>query len=92
MPQFDVYANPSASTKRMYPYLLDIQSDTLSELATRIVVPPKRKSLSGRKKAAPPCANSDPRQRRTVDPYPTNRIITCQRFKKAHRHSRAHAR
>ena len=27
MPQFDVYANPSASTKRMYPYLLDIQSD-----------------------------------------------------------------
>ncbi|MCA0973112.1 CcdB family protein [Halomonas denitrificans] len=39
IPQFDVCANPSASTNRMYPYLLDIQSDTLSALATRIVVP-----------------------------------------------------
>ncbi|MBY5984752.1 CcdB family protein [Halomonas sp. DP5Y7-2] len=39
MPQFDVYANPSASTKRMYPYLLDIQSNSLSAQATRIVVP-----------------------------------------------------
>ncbi|MBS8269877.1 hypothetical protein DYI26_14250 [Halomonas litopenaei] len=36
---FDVFANPSAWTKRMYPYLLDIQSDTLSALSTRIVVP-----------------------------------------------------
>lgn len=45
MPQFDVYANPSASTKRMYPYLLDIQSDTLSALATRIVVPLGRVSF-----------------------------------------------
>ncbi len=50
MPQFDVYANPSASTKRMYPYILDIQSDTLSALATRIVVPLGRASfLEGEK-------------------------------------------
>ncbi|MBY5969123.1 CcdB family protein [Halomonas denitrificans] len=34
-----MHATPSASTKRMSPYLLDIQSDTLSTLATRIVVP-----------------------------------------------------
>ncbi|WP_371931892.1 CcdB family protein [Halomonas sp. MMSF_3323] len=50
IPQFDVDANPIASTKRMYPYLLDIQSDTLSALATRIVVPLGRASfLEGEK-------------------------------------------
>ncbi|WP_261395474.1 CcdB family protein [Halomonas sp. DP1Y21-3] len=76
----------------MYPYLLDIQSDTLSALATRIVAPLGRKSLSGRKKAAPPCANSDLRQRIIVDSYPTSRLIACQRFQNSHRDSRAHAR
>ncbi|MAR72041.1 MAG: hypothetical protein CME78_07420 [Halomonas sp.] len=47
----------------MYPYLLDIQSDTLSALATRIEVPLGRESFSERKKAAPPYSNSDPQQR-----------------------------
>ncbi|MFE8069423.1 CcdB family protein [Marinobacteraceae bacterium S3BR75-40.1] len=47
MPQFDVYPNPSRQTKAFYPYLLDIQSDHLAELATRIVIPLGKKSSFG---------------------------------------------
>jgi toxin CcdB len=34
--QFDVYRNPR---KGMFPLLLDVQTDLLSQLATRVVVP-----------------------------------------------------
>lgn len=37
MAQFDVHENPSGDPD--VPYLLDIQSDLLSELAVRVVVP-----------------------------------------------------
>jgi len=37
--QFDVYANPSARMRDVYPYVIDVQSDLLSALATRMVVP-----------------------------------------------------
>jgi len=39
MAQFDVYPNPSRTTKKHIPYLLDIQNAFLSDLATRIVIP-----------------------------------------------------
>ncbi|MDK9717706.1 MAG: CcdB family protein [Trichlorobacter sp.] len=39
MAQFDVYANPNQATNRTIPYLLDVQADLLSDLATRVVVP-----------------------------------------------------
>mgnify|MGYP006188385365 CR=1 FL=1 len=39
MPQFDVYRNPSKVTQVHYPYLVDIQSPYISEIATRIVIP-----------------------------------------------------
>lgn len=39
MAQFDVYPNPSRTTKKHMPYLLDIQNSFLSDLATRIVIP-----------------------------------------------------
>lgn len=39
MPQFDVYSNPSKQTQAAYPYLVDIQSPIISEIATRIVIP-----------------------------------------------------
>ena len=39
MAQFDVYPNPSPTTKAYYPYLVDIQSAFLTDLATRIVIP-----------------------------------------------------
>src|SRR3990167_11269376 len=37
--QFDVFRNVNVDTKRQFPYLLDIQANLLSELATRVVVP-----------------------------------------------------
>ena len=45
MAQFDVFRNPSATTSKHYPYLVDIQNPYLDELATRIVIPLGRASL-----------------------------------------------
>ena len=39
MAQFDVYLNPNAETRKVIPYLLNVQSDLLDTLATRVVVP-----------------------------------------------------
>ena len=37
--QYDVYPNPSPRMRDSYPFVLDIQSDLLKALATRMVVP-----------------------------------------------------
>ena len=37
--QFDVFENPSPRMRDAYPYVVDVQSDLLSSLATRMVVP-----------------------------------------------------
>ena len=37
--QFDVYRNPSPRMREQYPFIVDIQSDLLGSLATRMVVP-----------------------------------------------------
>ena len=39
MAQFDVYLNQNADTCDTIPYLLDVQSELLDGLATRVVVP-----------------------------------------------------
>ncbi len=39
MAQFDVYLNPNHATRKLIPYLLDVQADLLDTLATRVVVP-----------------------------------------------------
>jgi toxin CcdB len=39
MPQFAVHRNPNRATRSAVPLLLDIQSDLLDELDTRVVVP-----------------------------------------------------
>ena len=39
MAQFDVYRNASPATRARVPCLLDVQSDLLDVLATRVVVP-----------------------------------------------------
>lgn len=43
--QYDVYANPSARSAEAFPYLVDVQSDLLSGLITRLVVPLAIKTL-----------------------------------------------
>lgn len=47
MRQFDVYPNPNPRTRDAYPFLVDIQSQLISELATRIVIPLGRRSRFG---------------------------------------------
>ena len=39
MNQFDVYINPSLTTRDAFPYIVDIQNPIISGLATRIVIP-----------------------------------------------------
>jgi toxin CcdB len=39
MAQFAVYRNKNPKSKSAYPYLVDVQSDLLSDLQTRVVVP-----------------------------------------------------
>ena len=39
MAQFDVYENPNHASLKSIPYLLDVQTDLLDNLATRVVVP-----------------------------------------------------
>lgn len=39
MAQFDLYTNPNPETSQSIPFLLDVQADFLSNLATRMVVP-----------------------------------------------------
>lgn len=39
MAQFEIYLNGDAATRDRYPYLLDVQADLLSDLATRLIVP-----------------------------------------------------
>lgn len=39
MPQFDVYENPNRHTRKTFPYIVDIQSPVIANIATRIVIP-----------------------------------------------------
>jgi toxin CcdB len=39
MAQFDIHKNLQEETKEIIPYLLDVQTDLLGNLATRVVVP-----------------------------------------------------
>ena len=39
MSQFALYQNPNPATQAAYPLLLDVQSDLIADLNTRVVVP-----------------------------------------------------
>ena len=39
MARFDVYANPDRTERKPIPFLLDVQSDHIKGLQTRIVMP-----------------------------------------------------
>jgi toxin CcdB len=39
VPQFTVHRNKSPRTKGTFPYLVDVQSDLLDQLQTRVVIP-----------------------------------------------------
>jgi len=39
MAQYSVYVNTSQSSKKLYPYVIDVQSPLLDALDTRLVIP-----------------------------------------------------
>lgn len=39
MPQFDVYRNPERASRDRVPFVVDLQSDLLADLPTRLVAP-----------------------------------------------------
>jgi toxin CcdB len=47
--QFDVYRNKSANSKERFPYFLDVQTDLLSELETRMIIPCSPRETYGNK-------------------------------------------
>ena len=49
MPQFSVYKNKNPKTRSTYPYLVDVQSDLLGDLGTRVVVPLVKRTASTKK-------------------------------------------
>ncbi len=48
MAQFDVYENANPESKMTIPYLLDVQTELLDNLTTRVVVPLVTASAMGR--------------------------------------------
>lgn len=47
MPRFAVHANPNAGSRMRVPYLLDVQSDLIGEMKSRVVVPLVRPERAG---------------------------------------------
>jgi toxin CcdB len=39
MAQFDVYVNNDLDSQKLYPYLIDVQTDLLGHLPTHVVIP-----------------------------------------------------
>lgn len=48
MAQFKAYENPNKATRKIYPYLLDIQSNLLSELRSTLVIPLISSNIAGK--------------------------------------------
>jgi toxin CcdB len=48
MAQFDVHRNPNRASSRSVPYLLDVQTDLLESLSSRVVIPLVRLSRTVR--------------------------------------------
>ncbi len=48
MAQFDIHRNLNPDTKKLFPYLLNLQSDLLEVIATRVVVPLAREEAIGK--------------------------------------------
>lgn len=44
MQQFTLYRNKDSNTRAVFPLLLDVQSDLLEDLQTRVVIPLTKKS------------------------------------------------
>lgn len=48
MARFDVYPNPAGDERAIVPFLLDVQNDYISGLASRVVIPLRAEAHFGR--------------------------------------------
>ncbi len=48
MARFDVYANPEPAERATIPFLVEVQNDYISGLATRVVIPLRTEAEFGR--------------------------------------------
>lgn len=46
MAQYDVYANSNTAQRHLFPYVVQIQSDTLDGLPSRVVIPLQRPRIA----------------------------------------------
>ena len=46
MAQFDVYLNPQAASRKFVPYIVDVQSQLIGQLTTRLVMPLSRVGMN----------------------------------------------
>ena len=49
MAQFSVHRNANPKSKALFPYVVDVQTDLLRDLQTRVVVPLMKRTAFGRK-------------------------------------------
>jgi toxin CcdB len=70
MPQFSVHRNQHVPTKARFPLLLDIQTNFLEELATRVVIPlaPQTASKSQKMNRLTPVVVVDGKQYIAITP------------------------
>ncbi|AQH02239.1 hypothetical protein A9R05_24930 [Burkholderia sp. KK1] len=47
MPRFDLYTNPNEDSRETTPYVVDVQSDHVGSLPTRVVIPLRRSKILG---------------------------------------------
>ena len=47
MAQFDVYTNPMVDQRTRIPYWLDLQSDHIAQLQTRVIIPLRNAKTTG---------------------------------------------
>ncbi len=55
MAQYDVYVNPQRNSREFVPYVMDVQSNLIDSLSTRLVMPLSRVGASQRQLPANLC-------------------------------------
>ncbi len=59
MAQFDIYVNPQPASRQFVPYVVDVQSDLIDQLPTRLVMPLSRVGAAQTKLPSPLCLSID---------------------------------
>ena len=89
MAQFDVYENPNPASQKSIPYLLDVQTDLLDNLATRQPVSQIDRRVEHPRVQVTDCRGDDSDQH---EPAQLSRIETVLGFDEPEHRRKAHER